>query len=201
MGYKRNMSFESEVRRIAEVVWNLQTGECQPTHYDDDPAVREVDGIARLRDVTHLIMATTSTRLDKVKDDVKKLQAAESIERKSSVAASKWIITEKQLDAQHIEYARKHGVTAITLDQFQRRFFDGTKYLALRSRAPFGSARDPLTDSTEIAADAYVSLPMRIAAEHPRRSSPKTGKNITLHQILERLQRGETVILLAPFPV
>ena len=112
--YRKNMTFEAEVRRVAEAVWNLMPGECQPTHYPDDPVVREIDGIARLRDVTHLIMATTSTRLDKVKDDVKKLLSAETIERTRAPAVSKWLITQNQLDAQHVELARKsNGLYAV----------------------------------------------------------------------------------------
>jgi hypothetical protein len=79
--YKHNMNFEAEVRRVAEAVWNVLPGHCQPTHYPGNPVVHELDGIARLRDVTHLVMATTSTRLDKVTGDVRKLNAAEAIEK------------------------------------------------------------------------------------------------------------------------
>ncbi|OQV31098.1 hypothetical protein [Alcaligenes phenolicus] len=105
--YKYNMQFEADVRQAAEAVWALSPGDCQPSHYEGDAVIRELDGIARLRDVTHLIMATTSTRLEKVKADVKKLNAAETHESKTAISISKWLITEKQLDAQHIEYAKK----------------------------------------------------------------------------------------------
>ena len=139
--------------------------------------VREIDGIARLRDVTHLMMVTTSTRLEKTKDQVKKLGAAESLERKQAPAVSKWIITEKQLDAEHIEHARKYGVNALTLAQFKQRFFDGKGYISLRERHAFGSARDPRTDSVNISADAYVALPMTVNADsnltHLSARSPK----------------------------
>lgn len=197
--YKANMAFEANVRRIAEALWNLAPGDCQPAHYPNDPVVRELDGIARLRDVTHLVMVTTSTRLDKVKEDCKKLQSAENIERTRTPAVSKWLITEKQLDAQHIEVARRQNVQVLTLAQFQRRFFDGEKYLALRARAPFGSARDPLTDSTSIPDTAYVPLPMRITVESPQQRNSSVGMKIGLEQICSRLGNGETVILRAPF--
>ncbi|WP_154677997.1 hypothetical protein [Paraburkholderia nodosa] len=127
--YKYNMQFEANVRQVAEAVWGLSPGDCQPSHYEGDMVIQELDGIARLRDVTHLIMATTSTRLEKVRADVKKLNAAEAHEIKTAISISKWLITEKQLDAQHIEVARKNKVTAITLDQFRRRAFDGLRYL------------------------------------------------------------------------
>lgn len=197
--YKQNMSFEAEVRRVAEAVWNILPGQCQPMHYPDDPVVRELDGIARLRDVTHLIMVTTSTRLDKVTSDVKKLNSAEVIERKQVPAVSKWLITQKQLDAQHIELARKSNVVALTIEQFQRRFFDSSKYLALRNRWAFGSARDPNTDSINIAEDAYVTLPMRVIADSGLQGAKFTERSITLNQIVQKLLAGESVAMRAPF--
>lgn len=197
--YPENMAFEAEVRRVAEAVWNLEAGQCQPMHYVDDPVVREIDGIARLRDVTHLLMVTTSRRLDKVRDDCKKLQSAEVFERTRAVAVSKWLITQEQIDAQHIEYARKQNVQVLTLAQFQRRFFDGAKYLSLRARAPFGSARDPLTDSVSIPDNAYVPLPMRIALDMSQATSSLVGKKVSLDQVCSRVQAGDVVVIRAPF--
>lgn len=197
--YRQNMDFEAEVRRIAEAVWNLAPGECQPAHYPNDPVVREIDGIARLRDVTHLVMATTSTKLDKAKGDIKKLNAAEILERPRVPSVCKWLITQYQLDAQHIEHARKSNVVALTLDQFQRRFFDGREYLALRGRCAFGSARDPATDSIALPDNAYVSLPMTVAVEKHRAQPTSVGISITLNQIKERILAGEVVVLRAPF--
>lgn len=193
------MAFEAEVRRVAEAVWNLSSGQCQPMHYPNDPVVREIDGIARLRDVTHLLMVTTSTRLDKVRDDCKKLQSAETIERTRAVAVSKWLITASQLDAQHIEYARKQNVQVQTLAQFQRRFFDGARYLSLRSRAAFGSARDPLTDSIAVPDNAYVPLPLRIGLDLTQSPASLVGRRLTLDQVASRIQAGEAIVLRAPF--
>jgi len=197
--YRQNMNFEAEVRRAAEAVWDLPSGHCQPMHYPNDAVVREIDGIARLRDVTHLLMVTTSTKLDKVREDCKKLQSAEAIERTRAPAVSKWLITQVQLDAQHVEHARKQNVQVLTLSQFQRRFFDSSRYLTLRSRAAFGSARDPLTDSIAIADNAYVALPMRITYEGTVSGSPQLGRSITLDQIAGRLHVGEIIVLRAPF--
>lgn len=196
---KANMSFEAEVRRVAEAVWNLLPGQCQPMHYPNDPVVREIDGMARLRDVTHLLMVTTSTKLDKVREDCKKLQSAESIERTRAPAVSKWFISEVQLDAQHIEHARKQNVQVLTLAQFQRRFFDGARYLALRARSAFGSARDPVTDSISIPDNAYVSLPMRITIDTSQSQASTIGRRVTLDQIVGRLSAGEVIVLRAPF--
>lgn len=197
--YKLNMSFEANVRRVAEAVWNLDPGTCQPAHYENDTVVRELDGIARLRDVTHLIMVTTSTKLEKAKADVRKLNAAEAIERSKAPATSKWLITKDQLDAQHIEYARKSNVTVLTLEQFQRRFFDSHRYLTLRARAAFGSARDPHTDSITISEHAYVPLPMAVTYESKSKSDDRKNSPVELQQLCNWILEGRLVVLLAPF--
>lgn len=197
--YKENMTFEANVRRIAEAVWNLTPGSCQPMHYENDPVIRELDGLARLRDVTHLIMATTSTKLEKAKSDVKKLNAAEVIERAKAPAVSKWLITQHQLDAQHVEHARKFNVTVLTLEQFERRFFDSFRYLGLRARAAFGSARDPHTDSINISDNAYVPLPMAVTFDSTNGAAGKSERSVQLADITKFLLDGRTVVLLAPF--
>lgn len=202
--YEQNMAFESEVRFIAEAVWNLEPGSCQPNHYPDDKVVREIDGIARLRDVTHLLMVTTSTKLEKVKNDVKKLNAAELHEKKSTNAVSKWLITERQLDAQHIDHARKNNVEAITLEQFKLRFFDGRSYLSKREKTPFGSARNPSDNSITISDDAYVPLPMvelsRETVRHKKKEHYEEREQpIKLNDIENLLNLGEIVVLTAPF--
>ncbi|SFV03529.1 NACHT domain-containing protein [Pseudoduganella namucuonensis] len=199
--HQHNMDFEAEVRVVAEAIWGLSPGECQPSHYPNNPHIQELDGIVRLRDVVHLIMATTSTRLEKAKDDVKKLNAAELHEGKDGVAISKWFITEKQLDAQHIEYARKSKVIAITLNQLRRRFFDGSKYIKLRKNSSFGSARDPNTDSITIDDRKYVQLPITLIADKLP-SKPLSfclQKSVLIDSIIKCIIQGKIAILIAPF--
>lgn len=200
--YKQNMDFEAEVRRTAEAIWNQEPGSCQPTYYTEDPTIRELDGFIRLRDVTHLIMVTTSTKLQKAKDDVRKLNAAEKIERKSAQAVSKWFITQTQLDAQHVDHARQSNVTALTLDDFRRRFFDGRSYIAKREIAPFGSARNPADNSASFSTDAYVPLPIRASERAMARVNDNGGdqqKLIRLEKLTRELMDGKRIVLLAPF--
>lgn len=140
---KANIAFEDEVRRVAEAVWGLQPGECNAAWYEGDPILHELDGIARMTDVTHLLMVTTSRKLEKVKDDVKKLNRAADKEANRDVGfvtVQKWLVTQDQLEAQHIEHARKYNVRVLILAQFRNRFFDGREYIAKRKRASFGSA-------------------------------------------------------------
>ena len=203
--YRQNMAFEEEVRWIAEAVWDMDPGDCQPQHYSDtNGVVRELDGIARLRDVTHLLMATTSTRLEKVKGDVRKLGRAETFERKPGTAVTKWLITKCQLDVQHIDFAKKHNVTILTLAQFKHRFIDGREYIKQRELSAFGSARNPVDASIAFPDDAYVTLPMtKIETENVTRRGLRRTEGqlvpIDLAGIESLITRGEIVILMAPF--
>lgn len=198
--YSENMAFEAEVRRVAEAVWQLLPGECQPQHYVNSGPLRELDGLARLRDVSHLLMVTTSTKLTKVKEDVAKLEAARKVERAGAASINLWLITEKQLDAEHVRYASQHSVIVLTLEQFRRRYFDGHAYIALRANAAFGSARNLRDDSVTLPNNAYVPLPMA-AVQSSGLSSAHIGavSSVDVKWIADQVVGGQTVVLTAPF--
>jgi len=191
------MSFEDEARRAAEAVWGLEPGECQPAWYTQDPILHELDGIARLRDVTHVLMVTTSTKLDKAQSDVDKLVAAARQESKRGSLVEKWFITQHQLQAEHIEYAQVHGVKVLTLEQFRNRFFDVRDYVVKRRQAAFGSARNLVNGSITIPDDEYVDLPMVECTRDQHGWSD--GKPIDLDSLIERASRGEWFVLVGPF--
>jgi hypothetical protein len=198
---KENMEFEAEVRRVAEAIWQLEPGQCQPEHYSSSSVIRELDGIARLRDVTHLLMATTSRRLDKAKEDVRKLCAAARLEYRPGQPTSLWLVTKHQLDAEHIGYARKQSVTVLTLDSFRRRFFDGRDYVSKRRRAAFGSARNLADGTVSVAEDEYVEMPMALTNHLPTAdsSSARPATRTTVADMAVRLARGEILVLIGPF--
>lgn len=199
--YKENMEFEAEARRVVEALFGASPGECQPEHYADAGPLRELDGLLRLRDVTHLIMVTTSTKLQKAKDDIKKLEVAARAEEKLAPAVAMWLITEKQLDAEHLGCARKANVTVLTLEQLRRRFFDGRNYIEARRKAAFGSARNLKDDSVSIPLNEYVPLPMQ-ATENGLvgvRSRAALPKSVTVDWISDRLAEGGIIVVVAPF--
>lgn len=164
-----------------------------------DPVLHELDGIARLRDITHLIMATTSRKLDKAKADVKKLESAAQKEHRRGVPVEKWLVTEHQLEAEHVEFARKHNVKALTLDQFRHRFFDGRAYMTKRKKSAFGSARNLQSGSISIPEDEYVELPMNVleVSNVPRRAGV-VERAIDLQGLSDLLDNGHTVVLVGP---
>lgn len=194
--YEETREFEAEVRRVAAAIWGLAPGECQPEHFATSGPLTELDGIARLRDVTHVIMATVSRKLEKAKEDVKKLDLAAKSEAKRGNPVRKWFITKYQLEAEHIRHARDHDVTALTLDQFRDRFFNGRDYIAKRSAAPFGSARHLGDGSASIPEDEYVPLPLRV---EERTAKGTLVKELSLDDVVDALRRGEIVVVVGPF--
>jgi hypothetical protein len=194
---KYGLVFEELARRVAEAVWRLEPGGCQPEWYRGDPVLRELDGIARLPEVTHLLMVTVDTKLDKIKADVQKLNAAERHERKQSPVIKKWLITERQLNAEHISHARSHGVEIIPLAQFRDRFFNGRDYIAKRRNAAFGSSRNLRDGSISVPDDEYVELPMvgRVLGV----GSTEQPSPVTLEKLVEELTSGRAVTILGPF--
>ena len=193
-----NRQFEEAVRTTAEAVWGLNPGTCQPQWYENDPGLHELDGLARLPDITHILMVTTSRRLDKVKADVKKLGVAEGRERRRGLPIRKWLITESQIEAQHIEFARKHDVYVLTHAQFQRRFFDGHDYVSKRRHAPFGSARNLRDGSVSIPDNEYVALPMEVKRVSVL-AKDAPGGPIDINGIADLVRQGLTVVLLGPY--
>jgi hypothetical protein len=191
------LAFEDEARRAAEAVWGLPPGDCQPAWYKSDPVLHELDGIARLRDVTHVLMVTTSTKLEKIQSDVRKLDAAARQESKRGQPVEKWLITVTQLNAEHIKFAQEHGVKTMTLGNFRSRFFDGRDYVAKRRAAPFGSARNLVDGSITIPEDEYVDLPM---VECSRSGQGWTdGEPLDMAGLAARVGQGDWFVLVGPF--
>jgi hypothetical protein len=196
---KAGLAFEDEVRRVAEGVWGLEPGTCQPKSYTV-ANLYEVDAVVPLRDITHVVMATLETKLGKIKTDVDKLVLAEREEAKRGVPVKKWLVTDKQLNAEHITYARAKSVEVLTLRAFRARYFNASDYLRLRRSAAFGSARDPRTLSVTISDNEFIEPEMVGTSTRPgQRHNQDTI--VSLSNLLDRISRGETIVLLGPFGV
>lgn len=187
--YKSDREFEDDVRRVADALFGLPAGECKPEIYTYARQTVEIDGVARSRGVAHLIMATTSAKLEKVRDDVERLDFAEGREHQRGNSTSKWLVVEKPPEAPQVTAAKTSGVTLLTLAQFRERFFNGREYVARRVKVPFGSSRDTATGGRTLPLDEFIDPPLTNA-------ETKTG--LVLDDIAKLLMRGEAVVLLGP---
>ena len=182
--------FEEHVRRVADALFELSPGQCKPKMYKHRRRTAEIDGVAVTRDVTHLIMATTERSLKKVESDCEKLTFAASSEEHNGTTVKRWMIVRNPPQAPHSDRAKKSGVTLLTLQQFQDRFFDGQRYVAKRENAPFGSARDLESGSPVMGRDEYVQPPF---------SFVEKGEETSLADLVDRVSNGQVVVLQGPF--
>ncbi|MCZ7608470.1 MAG: hypothetical protein M5U25_20995 [Planctomycetota bacterium] len=188
--YQNDRQFEDDVRRTADAVFEIPAGGCKSRLFKKGKSHIEIDGVAESRYVTHLLMATTSTKFQKVKEDVEKLVFAASKERQRGVAVKSWMIVEKTPEAPHTTHAREHDVELLSMRQFRERFFDGRDYVMKREHAVFGSARDLDTESITVAADEFIEPPM---------TNLETRLPIAFDDLLQKVAQGFTLVLLAPF--
>ena len=80
---KKNEDFENEVRRVARALWPSASS---------SGAVKvdgcERDGIFETEECIHLLEATTSRKLDKAKEDIKKLVTLMNKSQRSPLAST-----------------------------------------------------------------------------------------------------------------
>lgn len=138
--------FEDEVRRIARQLWPQARYQGASIRLG-----RERDGIFETEDVVHLVEATTSTKMEKAEKDAEKLANLRLAEMKkrSDVLVQCWFVTREEPTADQRDVFRKlcPNARVSSLDQFRKRLFDIGSYLEQRWKYPFGSVRDPATDS------------------------------------------------------
>lgn len=196
---QENMAFETEVRRVAEAVWGLEPGACKPEFYSSNRVITELDGIAKLPREMHLIMVTTSRKLDKCKSDVKKLLAAANHEKRHGLFINLWLITKDALNAEHIRYAADRGVQVLTFNQFRDKFFNGADYIQKRRVGSFGSARNLRDGTITLAEDEYVSLPMQLTEYINPNKADGPSKSVAIADIVGLLNAGRVIVMVGPF--
>jgi hypothetical protein len=151
-----HQDFENEVRRIARALW-------PDARYSGARNVdgRERDGIFETEECIHLVEATTSRKLDKIEQDIRKLVHLKTkFERGGSNKAIRaWSVTRDEPTADQRQEAEQHKsfLTILSFSQFQARLIDALAYLAARENHAFGSVRDPITGS-QTATIPYVPL-------------------------------------------
>jgi hypothetical protein len=105
MSGREERAFEDEVRRIARHLW-------PEARYAGGEIVygRERDGVFVAQEVVHIVEATTSRKLAKAKDDIKKsIKLASKLRRRYPMKVIKcWFITRHEPTAHQRGVANKH---------------------------------------------------------------------------------------------
>ena len=178
--------FEREVRSIARALWNLPPGEGAAENVNND----EIDCICRTEDLVHLIECTTERTMGKFRTQTNKLGSAKQYLERNGNTVKLWIVTANDPTAEQRSNARGLGITALSIQEFQRRLLDSRQYIEARWLYRFGSASDPDSGSHQLDEDEYVEQPLTHLA---------SGTGYRVSDICELLHDGRTIVLIGPF--
>jgi hypothetical protein len=150
--------FEREVRRIAALMYPDPSGGAVIADG------RERDGVYVTEGDVVVIEATTSREKTKADSDGRKLLAlCDRMRQEYPYHGIKGFFITAQEPTPHQREAIKKingprgPLIAMSFAAFRARAVNSAEYLSLRSRHPFGSARDPETDKADVQ-DRYVAL-------------------------------------------
>lgn len=135
--------FEMEVRRIARSLWPDSSGGSTKING------RERDGVFITEEIIHYLEATISRKVDKVKEDAKKLSELYRKRQDNTVVC--WLITlyDPSPDQKQVvrEFEKKHQfkIRLMSFKQFKSKLIDVMKYFEVRENYAFGSIRNPET--------------------------------------------------------
>ncbi|MBD8660152.1 NACHT domain-containing protein [Frigoribacterium sp. CFBP 8754] len=186
-------AFEQEVLRSARMIFAPH----RPHQGATFVAGRERDAVIEGDDVVVAIEATTSRTLEKAEKDGKKLE--EMCERLAAQhkfkAVKGYFVTRDDPTAQQRDAINAlHGpIVSCSLAQLRSQLIDSRDYLEARSQYPFGSARNPETNSTT-ELERYVPLGFISAS-----SRTATGSTQSIGHIVEQVSAGKTVVVMGDF--
>ncbi len=144
--FSTDSEFEDEVRRIARELWPSAQYDGAAKHEE-----RERDGVFVTEEMVHVLECTTSRKKDKAEQDIKKIAKLvgqlQASQRTRGVKG--WFVTLNEPTADQRSIADRHKGTIISCsyDQFRAKLIDARSYVDLRRHHPFGSVRDPETNS------------------------------------------------------
>lgn len=171
-------NLEDYVRGMASLRWNVP---CIPEHIDGV----DFDGVCRVStDELVLIEITTERTLQKVRDDLNKIQPTKLRLATEGLICRGFVILDQDPTTSMVEAGEKSHITVCSAANFERTFFNFSDYGVLRDKLAFGSAVNSKTgfnDDREFIPVKYIDL--------------EKDKPFQIESIAKLLQRGSSVIL------
>lgn len=171
---------------------------------------REVDGIFDTEEVSHLVEATMDRRVDKAHNVGPKLRDHLKRARARGDFAKSWFITfhpptADQRKVLHSQYDR--SIQILSYDQFRSKIVDAREYLSLRTRASWGSAANPKTNSpTDLIKYVPLGIGMTPGASQvglrpdaKRSRSGRESASVSIADLASAVEVGQRVALLGDY--
>ncbi len=173
---------ESLVRKLGRIKWQTNGG-------SENIGGSQIDGVFRTAECTHLVEVTIERSMQKVRDDVNKLIAAKRHEEGNAFLVDCWMVMSVEPTPDQRSLAHSSKVRLVTIDEFLEPILCKEEYLYLRPRYFFGSVGDPAGKDS---ADLIVRYPTPMNVR-------KTGKDVSVETLADRVLHGESVVLLGDF--
>jgi hypothetical protein len=176
-------TFEDRVRAVAGSIWN---GDCVPQNIGGV----DIDGVMILsKDAQIFIEMTVRRELDKVREDINKLQLARTAYLTASQSFPRcYCVVNGPITRAMKDAGKALNIQVLSFDDFANIFFDFDKYSHARLTRAFGSAINPLTgvrDDRDYVPVSYLS--------------EDGSKELTLSDIVQFLRDGRRVVLLGEY--
>lgn len=154
-------SFEDKVRAVAGSIWN---GKCEPQNIGGV----DVDGVMILsKDAQIFVEMTVRRELDKVREDINKLQLARTAYLSTNNSFPRcYCVVNGAITRAMKDAGAALNIQVLSFDEFANIFFDFPKYSHARLAMAFGSAINPLTG----ARDDRAYVPVSYLTETHRRN-------------------------------
>ena len=173
--FSNDNHFETEVRRIAQLIWPRGKVDRSPT-IDG----YERDAVVQTPDLVIVIEATTSRRKEKISDDAKKTNTLVKKIRGQGFPCQGIIVTldEPTTDQETVAKQYSGAIYLQSFSQFISRLFDAAQYLQARLHKSFGSIQNPADSHFALSRDYYIPIPILEEEKNVTRSAIEIGSAI-----------------------
>lgn len=175
-------NLEDTVRNIASYIW-------------DAPAISktidevQIDCVVELRDdYLCLVEVSQNNTLEKVRTDISKLAALNFSLMGKGIYSEKYIVLSEKPTNSMRKLGNESKITVLSVDEFEKKWFDYKKYIYLRSQQSFGSVINLENGTPEN--DIYIPVSY---------IDIKTGERYDIESIAKKLEKGSKIILKGSF--
>lgn len=173
---------EDRVREIASHIWSRP---CNPGR----EAGVNVDAVLQLRQDACIYIEITERRvLNKVREDITKLIVAKLAAATKGIFAQCYAVIEGKVTASMTEAGAAHFITVLSVEDFEKQFYDFDGYKYARGKLPFGSAVNPLTGRL----DEGIYVPVKYIVEGAKRE-------VSISDLCEWISSGRHIVLLGEY--
>ena len=175
-------NLEESVRNIATRIWDMPAISTTINGVQIDCFVK------RREDYWCLVEVSTNNTLEKVRNDIAKLTSIGCALMGNGIYTEKYIVLSESPTDSMRETGAKAKITVLSVDEFEKKWFDYKNYVFLRAQQTFGSVINIENGRPE--QDVYIPVTY---------SDSKTGEKYDVMKIAKKLEKGSKIVLKGSF--